>query len=76
MKPRIVRASILVLVQHNVVWHSQTEDEGEVLEVNVDECLLRLRFGRVVWQAEELFGKAVRANIRYWCNRVRTPISS
>ena len=60
LKPRTVRAAILVLVQHNVLWHAQSDDEGEVLEINIDECLTRLRFGRYVWQAEQLFGKAVR----------------
>ena len=59
LKPRTVRAAILVLVQHNILWHAQS-DEGEVLEINTDECLTRLRFGRYVWQAEQLFGKAVR----------------
>ncbi|KAJ7184204.1 RNA polymerase III subunit RPC82-domain-containing protein [Mycena filopes] len=58
LRPRTVRASVLVLVQHNVLWHAQTEDEGEVFEVNIEECLLRLRFGRYVWQAGELFGAA------------------
>jgi DNA-directed RNA polymerase III subunit RPC3 len=46
-------------VQHNILFHAQTEDDGEVLEVNVDECLMRLRFGRFVRQAEESFGRAV-----------------
>ncbi|KAJ7236733.1 RNA polymerase III subunit RPC82-domain-containing protein [Mycena haematopus] len=55
LRPRTVRASLLVLVQHNVVWHAHDE-EGEVLEINIEECLLRLRFGRFVWQAGELFG--------------------
>lgn len=55
-KPRTVAAVVLVLVQHNLLWHASTED-GEVLEVNVGECLMRLRFGRFVWQAEKLFGK-------------------
>ncbi|KAJ7771765.1 RNA polymerase III subunit RPC82-domain-containing protein [Mycena metata] len=58
LRPRTVRASVLVLVQHNVLWHAQTEEEGEVLEVNIEECLLRLRFGRFVWQAGQLFGEA------------------
>jgi len=58
LRPRTVRASVLVLVQHNVLWHAQSEDEGEVLEVNIEECLLRLRFGRFVWQAGQLFGDA------------------
>ncbi len=59
-KPRTVRAAILVLVQHNLLWHAQSDDEGEVFEMNVDECLLRLRYGRYVWLAEQLYGKPVR----------------
>ena len=59
LKPSTIRASVLVLIQHNLVWHSQTEDDGEALEFNTDECLMRLRFGRYTRQAEELFGKAV-----------------
>ncbi|KAL0947320.1 hypothetical protein HGRIS_013439 [Hohenbuehelia grisea] len=58
LKPRTLRASIIALVQHNIVWHTQSEDEPEMLEVNVEECLVRLRFGRFVWQAEQLFGQA------------------
>ncbi|KAJ8589730.1 hypothetical protein M405DRAFT_873883 [Rhizopogon salebrosus TDB-379] len=56
MKPRSVRAAILALVQHNILWHSNTEEEGEMLEFNTLDCLMRLRFGRFVWQAEQLFG--------------------
>ena len=59
LKPRIVRASILVLVQHNLLWHAQSDDEGEVFEMNTGECLMRLRYGRYVWLAEQLYGKAV-----------------
>jgi len=59
LKPRTVRAAILVLVQHNVLWHATSEDEGEVFEVNIDECLTRLRFGRYVWFAEQRFGTPV-----------------
>ncbi|KAH9951267.1 RNA polymerase III subunit RPC82-domain-containing protein [Amylocystis lapponica] len=58
LKPRIVRGAILVLVQHNILWHAQSDDDGEVLEINTEECLMRLRFGRYVWQAEQLYGKA------------------
>lgn len=58
LKLRTTRAAIIVLVQHNILWHAQSDDDGEVFEVNVDECLLRLRYGRYVWQAEQLFGKA------------------
>lgn len=59
-KARTVLSSVLILIQHNILWHARTDEDGEVLEVNVDECLMRLRFGMFVYQAEELFGKAVR----------------
>ncbi|KAF8431810.1 hypothetical protein L210DRAFT_867070 [Boletus edulis BED1] len=57
IKSRTVRASIIVLIQHNILWHAHTDDEGEMLEFNTLECLLRLRFGRYVWLAESLFGR-------------------
>jgi DNA-directed RNA polymerase III subunit RPC3 len=60
LKPRTARACILVLIQHNILWHAVTPEDGEVLEVNVEECLTRLRFGMYVLQAEHLFGKEVR----------------
>ncbi|KAH7919899.1 hypothetical protein BV22DRAFT_1133495 [Leucogyrophana mollusca] len=56
LKPRTVRTAVLALVQHNILWHSQTDEEGEMLEFNTLECLMRLRFGRFVWQAEDMFG--------------------
>ncbi|TDL27244.1 hypothetical protein BD410DRAFT_761941 [Rickenella mellea] len=58
LKPRTVMASILVLVQHNLAWHATSDEEGEMIEFNVEECLTRLRFGQFVWQAENLFGLA------------------
>ncbi|KAI0086297.1 RNA polymerase III subunit RPC82-domain-containing protein [Irpex rosettiformis] len=58
LKPRTARAAIIVLVQHNILWHAQSDTDGEVFEVNTDECLMRLRYGRFVWQAEQLYGKA------------------
>ncbi|KAG1835736.1 hypothetical protein EV424DRAFT_1468174 [Suillus variegatus] len=58
MKPRTARVATLVLVQQNILWHSNTEEEGEMLEFNTLECLMRLRFGRFVWQAEQLFGSS------------------
>ncbi|KAF8636536.1 hypothetical protein AX17_003348 [Amanita inopinata Kibby_2008] len=57
LKPRTVRAAVLVLVQHNILWHAQSEDEGEVLEVNTEECLIRFRFGRFLWWTDKLLGK-------------------
>lgn len=59
LKPRTVRAVILVLVQHNLLWHSTSEEDGAVLEFNINECLTRLRFGRYVWLAGVCFGKQV-----------------
>ena len=59
LKPRLVRASVLVLIQHNLLWHAHTEEDGEVFEVNVEDCLMRTRFGKFVWQAEELYGTIV-----------------
>lgn len=59
LKSRTVRQAVLVLVQHNILWHALSEDDGEVLEVNTGECLTRLRFGRYVWQAEQLYGPVV-----------------
>ncbi|KAK7043743.1 RNA polymerase III subunit C82 [Paramarasmius palmivorus] len=60
LKPRTVRTCILVLVQHNVLWHATPEDEGgqEVFEFNMDECLNRLSFGFYAYQAQLLFGDA------------------
>ncbi|EKM55648.1 uncharacterized protein PHACADRAFT_121372 [Phanerochaete carnosa HHB-10118-sp] len=57
LRPRTARTCVIVLVQHNVLWHAQTDTDGEVLEFNTDECLMRLRYGRYAWQAEQLFGK-------------------
>ncbi|OSD02907.1 hypothetical protein PYCCODRAFT_1435188 [Trametes coccinea BRFM310] len=58
LKPRTVRAAILILVQHNLLWHAQSDEEGEAFEMNIDECLMRLRYGRYVWLAEQLYGKS------------------
>ncbi|KAL0061108.1 RNA polymerase III subunit C82 [Marasmius tenuissimus] len=57
LKPRTVRTSILVLVQHGCLWHA-TEDADEVLEFNIEECLNRLSFGFYAYQAQMLFGDA------------------
>ncbi|KAF8906013.1 RNA polymerase III subunit RPC82-domain-containing protein [Gymnopilus junonius] len=57
LRPRLARACILVLVQQNILWHTKGDDEGEMFEINVDECLMRLRFGKFVWLAEKIYGK-------------------
>lgn len=59
LKPRAARTCTLTLVQHNLLWHTKGDDDYEMFEVNVDECLMRLRFGRFTWLSEELFGKTV-----------------
>lgn len=59
LKPRTVRAAVIVLFQQNLLWRSSADEEKEVLEFNVDECLTRLRFGRYVWWAEKKCGPLV-----------------
>ncbi|TFL07382.1 RNA polymerase III subunit RPC82 helix-turn-helix domain-containing protein [Pterulicium gracile] len=58
VRPRPVRASLLILIQHNLVYHDLSEGEGEVFEVNIEQCLIRLRFGKFVWHAGNIFGEA------------------
>ncbi|TRM59382.1 RNA polymerase III subunit RPC82 helix-turn-helix domain-containing protein [Schizophyllum amplum] len=58
LRPRTVRATLLVLLQHNVLWYALDPIDGEVLEISPEECMLRLRFGRAVWQAGQLFGQS------------------
>jgi len=59
LKSRTVRAAVIVLFQQNLLWRSSADEEKEVLEFNVDECLTRLRFGRYVWWAEKRCGPLV-----------------
>lgn len=59
VKPRAIRASLLVLSQHNLLWHSSAGGE-EHYEFNVDECLQRVRFGKFLLVARELFGEEAR----------------
>jgi DNA-directed RNA polymerase III subunit RPC3 len=64
LKPRTARAAVIVLFQQNLLWRSSADEEKEVLEFNVDECLTRLRFGRYVWWAEKRCGSLVSPPIR------------
>lgn len=50
---------MLALIQHNLVWHNERDDEGEVLEFNQQECLIRLRFGSFISLAKEILGETV-----------------
>jgi DNA-directed RNA polymerase III subunit RPC3 len=63
LKPRTVRAAVIVLFQQNILWRSSADDEKEALEFNVDECLTRLRFGWYVWWAEKNYGSLVSFSI-------------
>ncbi|KAJ1307949.1 hypothetical protein OPQ81_002026 [Rhizoctonia solani] len=56
LKPSLVRASLIALIQHNLVWHAEDAIEGEVLEIDWEECVARLRFGRILAIAKEKFG--------------------
>ncbi|KAF8599598.1 hypothetical protein BDV93DRAFT_497587 [Ceratobasidium sp. AG-I] len=56
LKPSLVRASLIALIQHNVVWHAEDAIDGEVVEIDWEECLARLRFGKVLAIAKERFG--------------------
>ncbi|KAF9567636.1 hypothetical protein CPC08DRAFT_626706 [Agrocybe pediades] len=56
LKPRTVRASILVLVQQNILWHTNADDI-EMFEINVEDCLSRMRFGKYVWLADRVYGR-------------------
>jgi DNA-directed RNA polymerase III subunit RPC3 len=60
-KPRITRAALLILIQHQLVRHFDSEDDGETLEFNVDVCFMRLRLGRYSFLAKDLLGDEVRS---------------
>ncbi|TIC04127.1 hypothetical protein E3Q17_00594 [Wallemia mellicola] len=47
IKAKQVRAALLILIQHNCMWHCQT-DNDEFFETNADEILARIRFGRYI----------------------------
>jgi DNA-directed RNA polymerase III subunit RPC3 len=65
LKPSLVRASLVALIQHNIVWHAEDAVDGEVVEIDWEECLARLRFGKVLAIAKERFGTPVSSNIHY-----------
>ncbi|KIM32168.1 hypothetical protein M408DRAFT_326822 [Serendipita vermifera MAFF 305830] len=55
LKPRAIRAALLVLTQHGLLWHSVSGEE-EMYELNIDGCLIRLRFGKFLVITGQLFG--------------------
>ena len=58
LQPRIIRGAILVLVQHNLLWHSNSDGE-DIFELIVEDCFMRLRFGKYVQIAQDLLGDEV-----------------
>ncbi|EJT98368.1 hypothetical protein DACRYDRAFT_57600 [Dacryopinax primogenitus] len=71
LKPRTVRACLIVLIQHNVVWFAESDGEdGEgprgdtFYEVNVEEVCMRLRFGKFVEIAADVFGDEAKDIVR------------
>ncbi|KAG8738592.1 RNA polymerase III subunit C82 [Ceratobasidium sp. 414] len=56
LKPSLVRAALIALIQHNIVWHAEDTVDGEVVEIDWEECLTRLRFGKMLAIAKERFG--------------------
>lgn len=66
---RIVRATpfrsqrvanaLLVLIQHNLVWHWVSPSGQEIFEINEGEILMRLRYGRYLAITEDVFDDSV-----------------
>lgn len=57
----LVEQTIMTLIQHGCAWHSSTDPEvgsasQEFFEININEVLLRLRFGRYIGIAEDELG--------------------
>ena len=49
LKPKQVRSALLIMIQHNIMWHCSSPDNSEIyFECNSDEILSRIRFGRYI----------------------------
>ena len=62
LKTRSAQGVIIALIQHNLLWHSevpQGEKLVEYFEFNLKECLLRLRWGRILALTEDEYGSDV-----------------
>lgn len=64
IQPRRVANAVLVLIQHNLVWHWESASGAETYEINVEELLTRLRYGRYLALTEDLFGASVSTDPR------------
>ena len=58
LSQRAVIESLLVLVQHNCLYHVLDDEDGlEYFEINVEEVLLRRRYGYYIALARDTWGK-------------------
>ena len=58
----LVQQTLMTLIQHGCAWHSSTDPEiadpsQEFFEIDPDEVLGRLRFGRYIGIAEDVLGE-------------------
>jgi DNA-directed RNA polymerase III subunit RPC3 len=62
LRPRSAQAVIIILIQHNLAWHCEAPAGDhliEYFEMNQKECLMRLRWGRILAMTEDEFGEDV-----------------
>ena len=64
VQPKRVANALLVLIQHNLVYHWESASGAETYEINVEELLTRLRYGRYLALTEDLFGASVSVGLR------------
>lgn len=68
LKSRSAQGVLIALIQHNLVWHSEVPQGDkfvEFFEFNLKECLLRLRWGRILALTEDEFGSDVGGSQSY-----------
>jgi DNA-directed RNA polymerase III subunit RPC3 len=64
LRARSAQAVIIILIQHNLAWHCEApsgDNLTEYFEINLKECLMRLRWGRILALTEDEFGEDVSA---------------
>ncbi|KAI8642004.1 hypothetical protein BD408DRAFT_191254 [Parasitella parasitica] len=67
--PKLVRECLIVLIQHGIVFFSETADveknEATYYEADPGKIMMRLRMGRIMRITEEHYGKAVSSSCSY-----------
>ncbi len=63
LRSQVIANALLILIQHNIVWHCESETGIELFEINWNEILHRLRYGRYLSISRELFGEEVNTNM-------------